>query len=225
MADTLVFVLSLLPGLAWLFFYLQEDLHPEPKRMLLAVFFTGAGSAFLAYFIQVDLNELILGPWGVQPYSPLSLLALAFVEEFVKFGAAWVIIHNSPEFDEPVDAMVYMVVAALGFATLENLGALNSPEHLADYGLVFETTSLRFVGATLLHTLASGLMGYYWAQYVRTFDTKRFLLYGILAATLLHAFFNYLIISYGDLSYALLFVVIVGFFILSDFEKLRDKTV
>jgi len=223
--DGVIFFLSLLPGVAWLFFYLQEDCHPEPKHLLLLVFFAGAASALFAYYAQINLSRF-LQQMGVEGFSILSLLLLAGIEELSKFSATWLAIHRNPEFDEPIDAMVYMVIAALGFATVENLGALtNNIAHVADFGRALETASLRFVGATLLHTLSSALVGYYWSLAIRAFNTKRFLVFGIGAATVLHAVFNYLILSYGDLSYALLFVVIVGFFILSDFEKLRGKVV
>lgn len=225
-----IFALSLLPGLAWLFFYLQEDVHPEPKRLLVLVFFAGAASAFVAYFAQERLN-IYLGRWGIEVFSVVSLLILAGIEELAKFGAAWLSIHRSADFDEPVDAMIYMVVAALGFATLENLGALTRASDtttvagLATLTKALETTSLRFVGATLLHTLSSAVVGYYWAKTIRTFNTGHYLVIGVLAATALHAMFNYLILSYGELSYALLFIIIVGFFVLSDFERLREKAV
>ena len=223
--DAVVFFFSFLPGLAWLFFYLQEDCHPEPKHLLLLVFIAGAASAFVAYFAQVYSIPFLNGA-GIANYSPLSLLILAAIEEVSKFGAVWLAIHKNSEFDEPIDAMIYMVVAALGFATLENLGALtNHAPHFDGVGQILQTTSLRFVGATLLHTLSSALVGYYWSMCLRTFNTTRFLVFGLGAATILHAFFNYLILRYDDLSYALLFVVIAGFFILSDFEKLRGKVV
>jgi len=223
--DIAVFVLSLLPGVAWLFFYLQEDLHPEPRSLLSLVFFAGMVSALAALFLQTAANGSLDG-LGVAVFSPVSLIVLALIEEFCKFAAAWLVIRKNPEFDEPVDAMIYMIVAALGFATLENVGALlGKAPHLADFGFAVQTTSLRFVGATLLHTLTSGLVGYYWATDIRRFYSSRFIAMGLLLATILHAAFNYLIISYGELSYALLFVVVVGFFILSDFEKLRDKMV
>jgi RsiW-degrading membrane proteinase PrsW (M82 family) len=224
--DILIFALSLLPGIAWLFFYLQEDCHPEPKWLLFLVFCGGIVSALVAYTAQD-----VIGPWlqgqGIQFYSLTSLTVYAVTEEFAKFFLVWLIIHKNREFDEPIDAMIYMVVAALGFATLENLGAIMDKDGsgFVEIGKAVETTSLRMVGATLLHTLTSGLIGYYWAKAIRAFNTNRYLLTGVGLATALHACFNYLIISYGELSYALLFVLIVGFFILSDFEKLREKTV
>jgi len=34
-------LLGLLPSFAWLFFFLKEDTHPEPKKMIALVFFLG----------------------------------------------------------------------------------------------------------------------------------------------------------------------------------------
>ncbi len=226
MADIGIFCLSLLPGIAWLFFYLQEDCHPEPKWLLILVFCGGVVSALVAYAAQDAL-----GPWlaaqGILFGSFTSLALFSATEELAKFFLVWLIISKNREFDEPIDAMIYMVVAALGFATLENLGAIMEKDGsgFVELNSAIQTTSLRMVGATLLHTLTSGLIGYYWAQAIRTFNTERYLLLGVSLAVVLHALFNYLIITYGELSYALLFVLIIGFFILSDFEKLREKTV
>ena len=46
--NLLIIILGLLPGFAWLLFYLKEDLHPEPKKMLAKVFLVGALSAIAA---------------------------------------------------------------------------------------------------------------------------------------------------------------------------------
>ena len=62
----------------------------------------------------------------VQELSILSLTGLALIEEIIKFVASHFAARRSPAFSEPVDAMIYMIVAALGFATLENIGALSS---------------------------------------------------------------------------------------------------
>ena len=224
--------LSLFVGFVWLFFYLREDIHPEPRGLLLAVFASGIAFAFFAVALQVTIRPILA---NLQPNAPmnhglpitlLSLTILACIEEVMKFAAAHVIVHKNREFNEPVDAMIYMVVAALGFATLENFGALsgNSGEPLL-LGTVLETASLRFVGATLLHTLSSGIVGYYWAVSIREFFQARFLFIGIALATLLHVIFNYLILNYGNAFYPILLVTIAGFFVLSDFERLRRKTI
>lgn len=167
--------------------------------------------------------------FGITARGLITVLIFALVEELVKFGAAYASIHADPAFDEPIDAMIYMIIAALGFATIENIGAVQRDLSLAGNTMAFqvvaETLALRFVGATLLHTLSSGLVGYYWAIHIRNFGKGSALLFGLASASLLHAFFNYLILTYGNLIYAVAFVVVLGFYVLGDFEKLRLKSI
>src|SRR6185437_2768211 len=157
-------VCGLLPGFAWLAFYLMEDTHAEPKRMIVFTFIVGMAFAFFTVAIENIFNGWAAGI-GVQELSILSLLGLAAIEEVMKFCAAHFAVDRTPAMIEPIDAMIYMIVAALGFATLENIGAIANivPGTAPFITGVFETISLRFVGATLLHTLSSGVVGYYWA--------------------------------------------------------------
>ena len=86
---------------------------------------------------------------------------------------------------------------------------------------MLETVSLRFVGATLLHTLTSGIVGYYWALGIVRGKVARYLAIGLPLAAILHATFNYLILTYGNAVYSVIFLIVVGFFVLNDFEKLK----
>lgn len=221
-------ILGLLPGFAWLLFYLREDLHPEPKRLIVLTFLSGIAFGFYALFVENFLSNVFLreGFFGASSVI-LPVLMLAVVEEVFKFGAAYFIVYKNKAFNEPVDAMVYTVIAALGFATLENLGALNFSDgaQTAMFGHIFQVASLRFVGATLLHSLTSAIAGYYWAISIRDFGAKRYLFFGLLIASGLHAIFNYLIIKVGTMVYPLLLVLVVGFFVINDFEKLKRRTV
>lgn len=217
-------LLGLLPGFAWLAFYLQEDLHPEPKRLIGLTFLVGAAAAFLALGLELAMNNA-LATLGIGYLTAGSLFMLALIEETVKFGAAYLVIHKNKAFDEPVDAMIYMVVAALGFATVENIGALvnGGANQLALVATIFAATSLRFVGATLLHTLTSGTVGYAWARGIRDMNVGPHLVVGLAIASALHAVFNYFIINHGNIIYTAVFLLIVGFFVLNDFEELRRK--
>lgn len=230
----LIIILGLFPGFVWLFFYLQEDLHPEPKRLIALVFLAGIGSAIFALIVQLFITCGVTYHFaGCQEklrnhaeLTPLLILVFAFIEEISKFGAAYFSVHKNKFFDEPVDAMIYMVVAALGFATVENLAALSGGGNQAGIlNAVFEIASFRFVGSTLLHTLTSSLLGYYWALSIRSFGSKKFIVTGVILATSLHAVFNYLILDYGNFLYPVIFVIIIGFFTLTDFQKLREEKI
>lgn len=213
--EILPIILGLLPGFAWLIFYLEEDPHPEPKKLIFETFLAGAISTFIVLGAQTVFND-----WaslrGIAQYGLLSFIGLSAIEEIFKFGAAWVVIGKHPEdFDEPVDAMIYLIVAALGFATVENIAAASNAQELA-----LETTTLRFIGATLLHTISSGLLGYYWAKSLIKRDGS-LLFVGFVFAALLHAVFNYLIIRFEPEVVPTIFVIIAALFILYDFEKLK----
>jgi len=231
---TVALVLALVPGLLWLFFYLSEDNNVEPKSLVALTFFSGIAFAFFALIIQRVLEQVgfigrptELGQAGGNfTFFVVTLLVLAGVEEICKFVAAYVVVHKSPDFNQPIDAMLYVVIAALGFATVENIG-IAAPLGLRSLGvaIIIESLALRFIGATLLHTLSSGILGYYWAIDIRRFNSKIWLIFGIILATILHAVFNYLIIKHANLFYSLAFVVFLGFFTLSDFEKLKERAV
>ncbi len=217
-------VLGLLPGFAWLVFYLGEDPHPEPKRLILLTFTAGIAFGFFTIIIEQGFNALT-GALGIAEFSAASLLGLAAIEECMKFAAAHFSVAKSPVLQDPIDAMIYMVVAAMGFATLENIGALTSVVTAAGHGAliskIFETLSLRFVGATLLHSLASAIVGYHWALGIARRKIPHYLIPGIVEASILHAIFNYLILSYEDVAYSVIFLLVIGFFVLNDFEKLK----
>jgi len=218
-------VAGLLPGFAWLVFYMGESPRPEPKRLIAFVFIVGMAFGFFTVAIENIFSGWATGI-GIQELSLLSLFGLAIIEEVMKFAAAHFAIYRNPEFAEPVDAMIYMIVAALGFATLENIGAIAGlTPQAALLPAVFETMSLRFVGATLLHTLTSGIVGYYWALGIVRGKVARYLAIGIPIAAILHATFNYLILTYGDAIYSVIFLIVVGFFVLNDFEQLKAKPI
>jgi len=223
-------LLGLVPGFAWLVFYLSEDPHPEPKRLIVFTFVVGIAFGFFTIIIEQIFNGAI-AQLGVAELSIASLLGLALIEELMKFAAAYFAVGKSPELDEPIDAMIYMIVAALGFATLENIGALTnavaaatSGSHAGLIASFFETASLRFVGATLLHSLASGVVGYHWALGMKHKKLVEYLFTGIVFATILHTTFNWLILNNAEIGYAVLFLLVVGFFVLNDFEKLKTNS-
>jgi RsiW-degrading membrane proteinase PrsW (M82 family) len=126
----------------------------------------------------------------------LSLfVAIALVEELMKFFAVRFTILHEEEFDEPIDAMLYLIIAALGFAAVENAftvsGSQVQKQGFFGEGGVLLILGARSLSATLLHTLSSGIVGYALA---RTFFSqkpkRRILTLGLLIATLIHGTYN-----------------------------------
>jgi RsiW-degrading membrane proteinase PrsW (M82 family) len=217
--------IALLPAVVWLFFFLKEDAHPEPRALLLKAFIFGALASVPAYFIQYGLKEAT-GMYSFSEYSLLVVLLLAATEETVKWGAARSAVKKNPAFDEPVDAMMYVLVAGLGFATIENLFIAGSVmQSLGASGIASagETLLLRLIGATLLHTLASALVGYYWARGIAAGKEKSYIILGIFIASAVHALFNLLVYTFQaiNLLYPTLFLIAVSFSVLHNFETLK----
>lgn len=213
--------LGLLPSFIWLIFFLKEDIHPEPKKAVVKVFLAGALMTIPTVALQMVLQKYA-GYYGIGQYSISLFLIFAAIEESLKFFAAYYLINKSKLFDEPVDAMIYMITAALGFAAMENILALLDgiiwQEMAVDTALTLMV--LRFVGATLLHALSSATIGYYWAKDLKGSG----IIAGIIFASLLHGFFNYLILEFNTvLVYPTIFLIIFAFVIFWDFEKIKIR--
>lgn len=224
----LIFALALLPSLTWLLFYLKEDPHPEPPRWLWLSFFIGVGAAPVSFYIEkaaFGFTQWLGYTPGIIAESGLFMfLGIALVEELTKFWGAKVLLAKNPVLDEPVDAMIYMVTIALGFAAFENILVLNNYATSQLLGRAVQAVILRFVGANFLHTLASGTVGYWWALGMANGKNQLLkLTYGITAATVLHGTFNLLIIHLGSLYLfaTTLLLFVVGLVVLHEFEIIK----
>ncbi|MEW6616926.1 MAG: PrsW family intramembrane metalloprotease [Patescibacteria group bacterium] len=221
----LTLLCACIPSIVWLLFFLREDARPEPKRLILYTFGAGAFVSLFVLVVQYIFQQSVIELGGS---IIVLIMGLALVEELFKFIAAYWAIDKDKAFNEPVDAMIYMIVAALGFATVENLFVLGnsfSVINLASFSVVTTTLLLRFIGATLLHSISSALVGFYWAKGKLLQKKKKFIFIGILFATLIHGTFNYLIEYFQDrnlLVYPSIFLLITLFFIFIDFEKLKE---
>ena len=216
----------MLPGLAWLFFYLQKDANPEPKDMVFLVFLLGAAMGPVAIFVQYFCVKLIpvfanFFNLGFLLTGNTSLLFLNIIliaplsEEFLKYLVVrWQVLKN-PAFDEPVDAMIYLIVSALGFASIENVLNIFFMPGMTSQLAISQSTA-RFLSATLLHALSSGILGYFIAYSFLNLKKKRILFWtGFSLAVIFHGFYNYLawLIEQNDifvLMLALLLVLMAG---------------
>lgn len=203
-----------IPPLIWLWFWLKEDKkHPEPKPLIIATFIGGMIAVPIAFVLEkkvasMGIESYLLGTSG-ELFT--ALVVLVVIEEVVKYLAAQGIAFPNKHFDEPVDAIIYMISAALGFAALENtlflidgLGAtgLLSGGMFATVGIneVLINNNLRFIGANVLHVVSSGILGVFigYSFYKHRFAKIIYFLGGLGIAVFLHAVFNFSIITYSD---------------------------
>lgn len=199
----LSFIGGLLPVLVWLWFWHREDAaRPEPTLVILI--------AFLAGMVCVPA-VLPIQKWFLQ-FFPLQsfelIVAWATAEEVIKLGAAVFFVLWRKAVNEPIDVVVYMITVALGFAALENTLFLMNPITNGDVIQSILTGDLRFLGATLLHTLASATIGVTLAlAYYRSIWTKVALgVVGLILAISLHSAFNFLIIHLPEESKQIAFL-------------------
>ncbi|MEK7173919.1 MAG: PrsW family glutamic-type intramembrane protease [Patescibacteria group bacterium] len=236
------FLGGLIPALIWLWFWLREDLHPEPKRLLIKAFAAGAiaipfallAEALLyctsAYLFLFSEEARICGAATppLRAFMEIAdifvLIAFAASEEVVKYISAKRFVLKGKDFDEPVDAMIYLITVALGFAAFENFFFL-----LSAFGnTLFEgivVTNLRFLGATLLHAVSSGVVGYAVAlSFFHAGERAYHAAFGLLAATGIHVLFNIFVTSAnGEAGFgqALGILVLTSLFLIFAFDRVK----
>jgi RsiW-degrading membrane proteinase PrsW (M82 family) len=189
-------LLAPLPSLIWLVFYLRKDKHPEPNKMVIKIFLLGAISIALAALLEQGIY-ILFDKISLAQELIILVVSFAFIEELLKYLAVRFGILKNPNFDEPVDSMIYMIISALGFAAAENIYLLSqiSPLRIPINDTI-EFITMRFIGATFLHALASAILGYFLAAaFCKTSKFRKTLIFGgIVVATILHSIFNYIII-------------------------------
>jgi len=210
---------GILPALLWLWFWLKEDAKkPEPNSLILLAFLGG----MVAVPLTIPFEQAAVALTNNE-FSVIFLWALT--EELIKYIIICVVALNSRFCDEPIDALIYLITGALGFAALENsLYLMNS---IVDGGIFVGAmnTHLRFLGASLLHLVSSSAVGI--ALAFSFYKKKRqmpYLILGIIAATILHTVFNLFIIETQNILETLTvfsyywFIVIILIFI---FERIK----
>ncbi len=218
----LAFIVGIIPSLLWLWFWVrEEEKKAEPKGLLAIVFIMGMIAVVFVLpiekFIQtsIDSHEWQLTLW-------------ASAEEIIKYLAVMIILYNTSQIDEPIDWPIYMITAALGFAALENTLFLVKPFSIGATAVSLLTGQLRFLGSTLLHTVASGILGVALGLsfHLEGFKRKWHLLVGLALAIALHSVFNFFIMKNNGSDFlkvfAFLWVVTVVVMLL--FEKVRRMT-
>ena len=220
---TLIFAVlgGLLPALFWLWFWLHEDgKSPEPRGLVARAFLAGMGVVILVLPFQGIAFSFF------KQNTFVMIILWAATEEIFKFGAAYFTIFHRKELDEPIDAVIYLITAALGFVALENAMFLFFPSMGGNVTDSIITGNLRFVGASLLHVIASASIGiaiafsFYRTQKVRRFYT----IFGLFIAVALHTAFNLFIMDENGentlVVFSVLWLAIAGLMLF--FEKIKS---
>jgi len=217
MIHLLAILAAFIPALLWLWFFSKRDRYErEPKTLIGKLFLWGVlsgpwAAGFNDMFGQI-WTPLIKGAPSFGLFAVflfIMVYALALNEETMKYMVTGNSVRGDPNFNEPVDGMIYMTSAALGFAAGENFiyiigsffgvfqsavkagmpaqGALTQA-FVAAFGVLAPVRSLiTAVG----HVTWSGITGYFLAKHVVGGGSKRLVTVGVFLAALLHTAFNY----------------------------------
>ena len=218
-------------------YYLKKDLNPEPKKMIVKIFFYGGLITIPTFFAQIGLSNLLerLQLFEFLNLYPITIeilkwfIVIALTEETLKYLVVRLAVLNNSQLDEPLDIMLYMVVSALGFAAVENILYLFSPIDNISFQSIIGTavtiSFIRFIGATFLHTLVSAVYGYFLAlSLIRVKNKTTLNLTGLFLATILHGLYNFSIITLtSPMNFIIPMVVIAGLiiFMTYDFDDIK----
>lgn len=187
-------VLAVAPGAALvLFFYLRDRYNREPVLPLLFTFLLGCAALVPAMLCSWGLQ--LLSGWRSSTPNLLAaflgaLLVVGLVEELWKFLVVRLYSWYQREFNEPYDGIMYSIMAALGFATVENV--LYVLRHGAGVGV------LRALLAVPGHAFYGVLMGFFLgeARFARTRLSAAFLaLLGLGLAILAHGVYDFIVFA------------------------------
>ena len=210
---------GVVPPLLWLWFWDREDrAHPEPKRMIILTFIAGALTVPLVIPFQKYAKDILVS-------TPLILIAWSSIEEILKFAVAYFVVLTRKVVDEPIDMIIYMLTIALGFSALENaLYLFTSLQESTTLASLYKGNS-RFIGATLLHVLASSSIGVAmaFAFYKKRIFKIIITTIGLIFAIIIHSLFNISLVTYtgANINNIFIFVWIGLIFLLLAFEKVK----
>ena len=199
------------PPLVWLLLWLQEDAsHPEPRSAVIRTFIFGCMMVFPAILLE-GITQPFLADFPLLTFS-----VWAIIEEAVKLGAVLLAFkYFMAPIDEPIDWLIYMITAALGFAAMENTLFLLEPfgNNIVMEGLL--VSNLRFMGATVLHLVASAAHGAALGLCFHLADEfkRRYYVLGFATAVIVHILFNYFLVA-GSQSVVAVVSVFAGVWLL-----------
>lgn len=179
---------GVIPTFLWLWFWFSQTKKPESTGFLSFLYIMG----MMCIFIVFPIDHWIL---STKLNQKEYILAFAGVEEIVKVFITIIIAFGGTRVKKPTDYTLFLVTTALGFSALENTLYLIDPLTQNNITSVLFAGNLRFIGATLLHTVCVAIVGimigisFYESNFMKWVHG----LFGLGLAIGLHGIFNYFI--------------------------------
>lgn len=189
MSPLLIF-LAVLPGLIISYLIFRADLYEKESKLWLVIAF--ALGALITYpCMKIEGLAATTGWEDSTNFFTIffsSIVFVGLVEEFCKFICLMGAHYWRKDFNEPMDGIVYSVLIAMGFATLENV------LYADRFGL--QTTVLRALTAVPAHAAFAVIMGYYVGR--SKFEKPRqviLILLGLMLPALVHGLYDFFILQ------------------------------
>lgn len=212
-------IVSFVPGLLWVwFFYRQDRYDKEPPFLIFWTFLLGLIAVVPAALIELPFGPLIADPPNMFIRFLTAFLVIGLVEEGFKLLAVYVAVFRRPEFNEPIDGIIYGVTASLGFAALENLF------YTAAFGLAI--APIRAVVTSLAHASFGGISGLYLGMaLLQPQYGFRTVLKGLAIAALLHGAYDFFIMArLVHPLFAVAFIVVIYRYLAGVIRKLNAES-
>ncbi len=203
-------ILAVVPGLLIiLFVYFMDKYEKEDLLPIVICFVLGVFSTFpILQLERLGITRGIDNPMEIIPMLIYSFLFVALVEEGSKFIILWIYPYRQSFFNEPFDGILYAVVIAMGFATLENVL----------YASRFNVNALvlRAFTAVPAHASFAVMQGYFVGK--AKFKSKnkwKLMGLGLLASVCLHGLYDFFILqqAYKNLAVLAFFTLSIGLYL------------
>lgn len=208
--------LGFAPGIFWLWQIYQRDRYiPAPVHLVVRTFLWGIGISVPVVVVEAALVAVVGFEFGEEVGSNLvqaayvSFLVAGMTEELAKYLVVRRTVYNSLYFRQPLDGIIFSAAAALGFASIENVGYMFS----FGAGVIL----VRGPFSTLAHVLFSVVWGHTLGVLKQGKVRPYMATLSLLAAMSLHGLFDFLLFagpSYGPWALVVFFAMGMVFFLL-----------
>ena len=203
--------------------YKQDRIEKEPVTLIRRLLIAGVISVIPAIIIEMIASSVLGissdGSDSIFLTAVDAFIAVALVEEGVKYIALKKLTWNAPDFDYTFDAIVYSVSVSMGFAIIENIAYVLSNG--------FGNAIIRALISVPGHAVFAVYMGYYYGR-AKLCDTagdrkesKKMLKKALLVPIFLHGFFDFCLLS-GSGFLVLVFLVFIGVLYFLTYRNLKS---
>ena len=179
-------VASAFPLLFLVFLIKIDVFETESYKNITYVFLFGIVISFFLCIPYILIREALFDNYNTNLF--ICFLAVALPEEIIKIIPFLLVLKYRNFVNEPIDFLIYSSASALGFAFYENIN------YIIGYSESGNIVAIRSFLPSIMHMIVSSIFSFGIFLYLRSKKIK-YILIGLLLASLVHAVYNTLFIS------------------------------